>query len=392
MASTSANAKLNKGLTANTREEGELSSSGDEGDVNPVGSVAPCIGAVAAAGVTLFSNLTSTRTQGTQTVKNVSANNLSSSVDIRSQTSIQPTNQKSFGKGRVKFKSGNPRWFPTSGSNNNLVISFSDGDSGSESDDYQQEKTAATITNTTGLDSYGQPTTLALMKPNKIHQNAKNVNKIIPKLSSNHIYVSSETKIHGGASSRAAERRSQVRKFRNPNKNLGNQEHGLELGVGLKNSKLEDLRQQIALRENELKLKASQQNKDLAIVQCRDYHAMNIGNEAGRKHQSPSADVGQLKRKEPDKKRLKVNGSYSHNMTSDSRQEIPAAILITPVEEPTLENSTCGRNKVDRIQKDTPLSRIESSIVKQHKQDDKCIDVLPENRPRLVKDGLFCSC
>ncbi|XP_031270397.1 uncharacterized protein LOC116128784 isoform X2 [Pistacia vera] len=386
MASASANAKPNKELTTKTREEGELFSSDD--DENPASSVAPSIGTVAPPGGTLFTTLTNKHTQ----VKNVSTNNLSSSIDIQSRTSIQPTNQKSFEKNRVKFKSGNPVWFPTSGSNNNLVISFSDGDSGSDSDDYQQEKTTATKSITTGLDSYGQPPAVSVVKTSKLHQNAKNVNKIIPKkLSSNRIFVSSMTKIHGGANSRAAEQGSRVRNINNPNKKLGSQERGFDPGVGLKNSKLQDLRQQIALRESELKLKAAQQNKDLAVVQCRDYHAMNLGKEAARKYQLPSADVGQLERKVPDKKRLKVSGSYSHRITSDSHQEIPAAISIMPVKEPTLENSMRDRNKVDHIQKDIPVSRIESSIVKQHKQDDKRIDVLPENRPRSVKDGLTFS-
>ncbi|XP_044507926.1 uncharacterized protein LOC123227264 isoform X3 [Mangifera indica] len=386
MGSASAIAEPIKDLTTKTKEEGELSSSDD--DEHPASSVGPSIGTVALPGGSPFTTtVTSNQTEGTGTVKTVSAGNPSSSIGIQSRTSIQPTNQKSFEKNRMKFKSGNPGWFPNSGLNNNLVISFSDGDSGSDTDDYQQEKTAVTKSNTTGVDSYEQRPAISVVKTRKIHQNTKNANKIIPKkLSSNRIFVSSITKNHGGGNSRDAERGSRGRNFNNPKKNLGSQEHGFDLRVGLKNSKLQDLRQQIALRETELKLKAAQQNKDMAVVQCRKDNAMNLGNEAARKYQSPSADVGQSEQKEPDKKRFKGSGSYSHQLTSDSLQEIPVATSIMPVKEPTLENSMHVRKKVDLIQKDISVSRRESSIVKQHKQDDKHIEAIPENVPRPEKD------
>ncbi|KAL5733279.1 hypothetical protein ACOSQ2_032971 [Xanthoceras sorbifolium] len=392
--SGSANAKPNNNQQLasnnNNREEGELSASDD--DENPVSSGAQSTGTVAPSAGTIFATAAAaSNAEGTLMEKTAVGNNISSSVDIQSRSSIQPNNQKNFEKNRVKF-SGNPGWLPNS-TNNNLVISFSDDDSGSGSEDSSHEKTFEIKADATAVKNSGRPPASSLIKSNKLRETARNVNKVMPKkLSSHRTFISSMSKARGGANSRSAglfsvEQGPRVRNFNPLNKNFGSQERGSDQEIGWKNSKLQDLRQQIALRESELKLKAAQQNKDLAVVSCSDCNAMNLSNDVARNYQSTSAHVGQSEQKEPDRKRLKVSGSYTHWPISDCQREIAAAKSVMPAKEPTVKNSSLhDRNMVDRGQKDISISRVESSIAKLHKQDGKQIDDQSEQIPSAVKD------
>ncbi|KDO67695.1 hypothetical protein CISIN_1g000307mg [Citrus sinensis] len=303
-------------------------------------------------------------------VKNASGNNLSCTVDIQPRNTTQSNSLKSFEQNRVTFKSNTPGWFPSSGKNDNLVISFSDDDSGSDTEDYRHKTAFENKSNTTRVDGSGRPPTSSAVKVKNLQQTARNVSKAIPKKLSPSRTLTT-TRNHGGANSwvsrpPSVDQRSRVRNFSIKTK-LGSLECGDQ--VGLRNSKLQDLRQQIALRESELKLKAAQQNKDLVIDSCENYH------------------LGRLDQKEPDKKRLKVSGSYSHRLTTDGRQDIPATKSTVPVKEPTPERSSLqDGNKVDRSQKDIPRSRIESEIVKWDKQNGKQVHVPPENVLSVVKD------
>ncbi|KAK1571340.1 hypothetical protein Q3G72_015369 [Acer saccharum] len=392
-ASGSANAKPNNNqelalALASNREEGELSASDD--DENPVSSGAQSTGTVTPSAGTIFATAAS-NTEGTLMAKTADGNNISSSVDNHSRSSIQPNNQKSFEKNRVTF-SGNRGWFPNS-TNNSLVISFSDDDSGSGSEDSMHGKTFEIKSDATVVKNSGRPPASSLIKSNKLRETARHVNKVMPqKLPSHRTFISSMSKARGGANSKNAglfsvEQGSRVRNFNTLNKSLGNQERGNDQEVGWKNSKLQDLRHQIALRESELKLKAAQQNKDLAVVSCTDCNAMNLSNDVARKYQSTSAHAGQSEQKEPDRKRVKVSGSYTHRPTSDGQRKIAAAKSVMPAKEPTVENSSLhDRNMVDRGQKDIPTSRVELSIAKRNKQDGKRIDVLSEHMPSAVKD------
>ncbi|GAY45243.1 hypothetical protein CUMW_088050 [Citrus unshiu] len=361
----SANQIPNQELTNKNREEGEVSSSDDE--ENPGSCSAHATAAVGHPAVTVPASKYS---QGTQMVKNASGNNLSCTVDIQPRNTTQSNSLKSFEQNRVTFKSNTPGWFPSSGKNDNLVISFSDDDSGSDTEDHRHKTAFENKSNTTRVDGSGRPPTSSAVKVKNLQQTARNVSKAIPKKLSPSQTLTT-TRNHGGANSwvsrpPSVDQRSQVRNF-SIKKKLGSLECGDQ--VGLRNSKLQDLRQQIALRESELKLKAAQQNKDLVIDSCENYH------------------LGRLDQKEPDKKRLKVSGSYSHRLTTDGRQDIPATKSTVPVKEPTPERSSLqDGNKVDRSQKDIPRSRIESEIVKWDKQNGKQVHVPPENVLSVVKD------
>lgn len=310
-------------------------------------------------------------------MKNASGNNFSCSVDIQPRNTTQSNSLKSFEQNRVTFKSNTPGWLPSSGKNDNLVISFSDDDSGSDTEDHRHKKAFENKSNATRVDGNRRPPASSAVKVKNLQQTARNVSKAIPKkLSPSRTLTTTQN--HGGANSwvsrpSSVDERSRVRNF-SINKNIGSLERG-DQGVGLRNSKLQDLRQQIALRESELKLKAAQQNKDLVVDSFENDH------------------VGRLDKKEPDKKRLKVSGSYSHRLTTDGRQDIPATKSMVPAKEPRLEKSSLqDRNKVYRSQKDIPISRSESEIVKWDKQNGKQVHVLPENVPSVVKDGKIFVC
>ncbi|XP_021647068.2 uncharacterized protein LOC110640171 isoform X2 [Hevea brasiliensis] len=374
-----------------TREEGELSSS-TEGDENPVCSATQSAGSVnppAPAGSIPIPSLNKF-TEGIQARKATSGTNPANSVDVLPHTSIQPNKDKSFEKSRVPFKSVNPGWHGPQGANTNLVISFSDDDTGSESEDHMAEKALEIKQNTAGVDGTRRLPSLSSEKSSKLQKTARNVNKVMPKkLSLSRTFISSTAKINGGAHSRSAgpssiDQGSLVRNFNTMNRKFTSPEHSFDQGLGLNNTKLRDLRQQIALRERELKLKAIHQNKESASVSGRDYTVVNLGADTVRKSNAILVDVRQREPKESDRKRLKVSGSYSTQLASDRRQEITAVKSIIPLKEHALLNSALpDRNMVDHSQKESPSRRAESSDVKWQKQDDKRVDISSENIPRV---------
>ncbi|KAF2318715.1 hypothetical protein GH714_010255 [Hevea brasiliensis] len=155
--------------------------------------------------------------------------------------------------------------------------------------------------------------------------------------------------------------------------------------LGSNTTKLWDFRQQIALRERELKLKAAQENEESASVSGRDCTAVKLGSDTVGKYNAVSADVGQIEVKEPDGKRLKVSGSYSTQLASERRQEMLAVKSVLPLKEQAVESSTLqDRNTVDHNQKESPTRRAESSVVKWQKQDNKRVENSLENLPRLT--------
>ncbi|KAE7996818.1 hypothetical protein FH972_001507 [Carpinus fangiana] len=331
--------------------------------------------------------------QGIQTENTISGNYSASSIDIQSRTSIQPIPHKNFNKKQVPLKSATRGWRPPLGPNNdNLVIRFSDDDSGSDSEEQRLVNALETKGNTTVVDGNRRVPVPSLAKSNKLRQTARNENKVMPKkLSLSRMSTTPTTTIQGvnsrGAGPSLIDQGSRGRHFTTLNKHLGSRERGSDQNVGLNNTKLQDLRQQIALRESELKHKSAQQNKESSSVSCRDYNAMNQNNDAARKLNA-AADSVQLEPKEPDKKRLKVSGSLSAQPSSGGQREMPAAKSTLPSKGPALESiSLQDWNKADCSQRGISLSRAESSIVQWKRQGDKCVAVALESIPSRAKDG-----
>ncbi|BFG22643.1 hypothetical protein CerSpe_089160 [Prunus speciosa] len=347
---------------AKIREEGELSS--DDDDETTVCSVphstassVPTSGAMLVPPMNKF-------TQGTQEGKALCGNVLASSADIRSQTSVQPTSQKISDKNRIPLKSATPGWRAPLGANDDLVIRFSDDDSDSGEKEHRIEKAMETKSHVTGVVANGKPPTSSFARSNILRQTARNVDKVMPKkMSMNRTFIPSMTKIRGvnsrdsGPSS--VNQGSRVRNFNSMNKNVVSRERGYDQGVGLNSSKLQDLRQQIALRESELKLKSAQRTKD------------SITHEAS-KSSARYSDVIEREPKEPEKKRMKVGGSFSTQLSALGPQDIPVSKSTLSSKLPAVENNNPPEMvKIDHGQKGIPIGPTESSIVKSKSQNDK---------------------
>ncbi|XP_057989550.1 uncharacterized protein LOC110638367 [Hevea brasiliensis] len=374
-----------------TREEGEISSSTD-GDENPVCSATQPAGSAkqpAPAG-SIHAPTLNKFTEHIQARKFTFGTNPPNSADVQSRASVLPNNDKSFEKNWVPLKSANPGWHGPPGADTNLVVSFLDDDTGSESEDHRAEKALENKWNMAGVDGNQRPPSLLSERSSKLQQTAGNVSKIMAKkLSLSRTYISSTAKITGGAHCSSSvpssvDQGSQVSVFNNMNRKFTSPEHGFIQGVGSNITKLWDFRQQIALRERELKLKAAQQNEESASVSGRDCTAVKLGSDTVGKYNAVSADVGQIEVKEPDGKRLKVSGSYSTQLASERRQEMLAVKSVLPLKEQAVESSTLqDRNTVDHNQKESPTRRAESSVVKWQKQDNKRVENSLENLPRV---------
>ncbi|RDX80061.1 hypothetical protein CR513_39418, partial [Mucuna pruriens] len=365
---TTAAASHNPYLPPKTREEGELSSDDDAGDENLDSSTVQSIPAVGSGSVPLVQK----STQGVQ----------GGPSNVQLQKTRQPTTQKNLKTNQLPPKSS--LWTGHVGTDKNLVISFSDDDSGSDFE---------TKGNASRLDSSIKRTDSSLEKSNKLQQIARSLPKEVPKTSSlNRTFISSMTKIPGsnskGAGSMPLVQGSRARNFNPMNKNLANRERGRDQGVVVANdNKLQDLRHQIALRESELKLKAAQQNKESASVLGRDLNATNSKNTA-RKITLGSSGPAQLEPKEPDRKRMKLGTSYGTSYAVDGQQEIPAVKSLLPPKDSTLENYyPQGKNKVDHGQKEILLCRTEPTTIVSQRQPDKHLHNSLENMPRRSRDG-----
>lgn len=323
------------------------------------------------------------------TDKASSGNDHTNSLDIQSQPFTQPLVQKCIDNKKKLSKPGTPGWCAHAGATNNLVISFSDDESGSGSEECTKEKGVGTKGNTARLGGVQKPPISSCTKLNK--QTATNVNKVFPKkLSFHRTFVASTAKT-GGTNFRGA-RPSVQQGYRLGrsnvlNNNFKSQDHGYDRDVGLNNNKLQDLRQQIALRESELRLKSAQRSKEVAS--CRNDNAISMHNDATRKYGAFYAENPQMEPREPEKKRAKVSGSFLKKPNSVCTQENFIAKSNLPSKEPFMENNCLQ----DVIKRDHGRKRISLSLgrsessVKWKKHNDEHVGHSSENVSLGTKDG-----
>uniref|UniRef100_A0A1J3IIB0 Putative zinc-finger domain-containing protein n=1 Tax=Noccaea caerulescens TaxID=107243 RepID=A0A1J3IIB0_NOCCA len=218
--------------------------------------------------------------------------------------------------------------YPVRGNDRNLVINFSaDDDSGSESD--SKGRTQISKIQPKGIMSANRnPSTLS---QTKLKGTAQIDNRAIPKKAS-----STSTFNHHAATSKVSN--LSFSKEMKSNKNSHTFQRKVikdtrdpEQIVEPNGNKLLDLRQQIALRESELKLKAAQPKKDDAI-------STKIS--PARRSCMVSDDGKQLESNEPAKKRLKISGIDTSQPVIESR--VPAASTVTPMKAPGITaNASC---------------------------------------------------
>lgn len=282
-------------------------------------------------------------------------------------------------------------WPAHAGTDKSLVISFSDDDSGSDSEDGKQDKAVESKGNTSRWHCNQKPPTLSSEKSYKLPNGARSVAKSVPKRSPlNHSTFSSVTRIHGSnskvAGSFSVGQGPRSRNFYTLNKNLVSQERKNDQGVVSNNNKLQDLRQQIAIRESELKLKAAQQNKESTSTLGRDHNAIKLKGDTTRKYTySENAHLGS---KEPDNKRLKLDRSYAAPQAIQGQPEVPATKSVFPSKESALENCNLQeRNKVNHGVKTAPLHIGEQLVIKSQGHDKHLAfsSLTTHSRPRSGK-------
>ncbi|KAM7270403.1 hypothetical protein ACFE04_029617 [Oxalis oulophora] len=285
---------------------------------------------------------------------------------------MQPYKRKNVENIQLPMKPATLGRFVPPTSDNNLVIRFSDDDSGSDIDDNREKKALNSKPRVTSMDNKRKPLTSAAEKLNL----GQNPNVIPKKAAMARTFVSPSTKFHGVNSKVTGPipQQSHVRNFKIVKENSVSPDPGCGQGVGQRQSKLQDLRQQIALRESELKLKAAQLNKESVSVLCKDDIIINPTNDAARKFKSTDSPIGEMELRQPNPKRLKVSESGSLQMTCDGPKESICKEHVSLLTELVPENENDNlqlRDKVECGNKTLPSSKTELAIVEQKKQNDK---------------------
>jgi hypothetical protein len=171
----------------------------------------------------------------------------------------------------------------------------------------------------------------------------------------------------------------------------GGPDQGAVSNVNKESALVQDLRQQIALRESELKLKAAQQNKESALVLGRDQNATNLKNDTTRKSIPVSSGAAQLGPKEPDRKRMKLDRSHDTPQAVGG-QQVPILKSVLPSKDSLCENIyPQERNKVDHNQKEIPSCRGESTIMKSQRQPDNRLGNSSHQMPCRSREGKYFS-
>ena len=294
--------------------------------------------------------------------RHVCTGNPKSFVDIPSGTSAQLNYQKGTEKNRAPFVP--------------FVISFSDDDSGSDSEEIRQSKALETKGNALGVDANRRPPASSLPKSQTLQRTTKVEARLMPKkLSLSRTSVSSIAKINGANSENGGrsltEQRSRVTNLNIPNNRLVGQEHG-----GTQKT-------QIAIRENELKLKSAQQNKEIVSGSSRDYNMTDSDNDTDRKRRATSADFVPREKRDPEKKRLKLGEPQKSQLISD----VPSGNSLMEDGGQQRINESIHRGK------EIPLGKMHSGATQQKKQNDT-LHLLSGSRSTGVKGcegaAFFC--
>lgn len=215
--------------------------------------------------------------------------------------------------------------YPVRGNDRNLVINFSaDDDSGSESDSKGRTQISKIQPKGT-MSANRNPSTLS---QTRLKGTAQIDNRAITKKAS-----SASTFNHHAATSKVPNLSFSKEIKSNKNsytfqRKVSKDTRDPEQIVEPNSNKLLDLRQQIALRESELKLKAAQPKKDDPI---------STKFSTARRSSMVSDDGQQLESKEPAKKRLKISGIDTSQPVIEYR--VPAASNAAPMKAPGIGKS-----------------------------------------------------
>lgn len=266
------------------------------------------------------------------------------------------------------------------------MISFSD-DSGSDMEEYSKERTSKSHSNVV---KHFKPPTSLLDKSNRLHSTTKN-KLVANKPSSSQSFITSMTKTQGanskgGAGPLLVEQGSRSRALSG---NLPSQGCGNNQGMNLNSSKLQDLREQIAIWESKLKLKSAQQNKEIISVRNQDCIVTDSKPDLVRKGNATISQFPPPGPMEPDAKRMKTSGSCSTKPSLSGQQHLRATNAVKSVFQPQEPGEETQNSNVNYNQKGNSMSREESSMLKQRKEDLKQVAASPSPGSDLgkVQDG-----
>ncbi|KVI06926.1 putative zinc-finger domain-containing protein [Cynara cardunculus var. scolymus] len=290
---TTSNHDTNAKVLTNTskmREEGELSASENE---EFAGSQFP-------ESTTLPGALLNKDNDVVEMGKSVVTHNPTSSAVAR--TSVHLNNRKGTEKYRVPF-----------------VISFSDDDSGSDSEGERKGNTMDSDDTTRGVIENRKLST-SLGNSRLMQQTAKTNTRIPKNFSTSRTFVSSMNRVNGTSFKSGGGTfvgpKSQPKKSSAPGKNKVGQ------NVHINSSKLQDLRQLIAIRENELKSRAGKHDKEVASSSLKNSANATLKSTAVRSRDS--AERLLVEPKEPEKKRLKVSEPPTNTLISVGQHDRPS--------------------------------------------------------------------
>ncbi|CAH9113354.1 unnamed protein product [Cuscuta europaea] len=307
-----------KEITSTSREEGELSTSDDD-ENQPHCSTSQFTGVNAA-------ELKPLEVELVKDAHDIEAGRCASSntlAKLSSQASQESKFHKSSDKNRGSFVP--------------FLISFSDDESGSDPEGTAQKNTLIRENRCLSVNTSSKlpQAEAAARRPLKLGKVIKNEARVMKKLPLTHQFVSSSHK----NSTVMARRGGLTLNVRN-NNNF-KQTNGPSLlrktNTTLNNSKLQDLRQLIAIRENELKLKGTQQVKSFSSTECKDLSVMGTCISMRGFSGATGAENMSHESKEPTKKRQKIDENHSSQMVQNSQ----VTDTLLPSEKSVSEN--CGQ-------------------------------------------------
>ncbi|XP_027184626.1 uncharacterized protein LOC113782880 isoform X1 [Coffea eugenioides] len=323
---TNSKAKAAANDSSKSREEGELSSSDDDDDdfhaTASTSHLAGCDTAQADQPDSAEASSVDKVIQDAEREQHDPAIKSASMVGLSSRASQRSDHLKSSEKNRGPFVP--------------FVISFSDDDSGSDSDD-SRRNTLATKDQTQGVDRSSRPPVSSLQRSPKLLQNKNKKARLV-----NREAFPSRPFVNGATSWNCRQIPSS-RNFSTVQKGVAGDHGSLQksiVHVNTNKRQLQDLRQLIAIRESQLKLKSTQQTKNSVGGSGSDGKFKNPGNPGNRVRKDSGFDLrGELNK--ADKKRLKTGKPQCSQLDLDNNLHSLQPIL------------TSGKSRVDNSGKES---------------------------------------
>ncbi|KAK4799179.1 hypothetical protein SAY86_024544 [Trapa natans] len=365
----------NPSRPAIAREEGELSSS-DGAPESCNHSASPSATTAAPSSSARSVHTASSHPEANQDVTTIRENHQVSSASKHNRVHLQQKSGNSDLINQLPPKNVRSR-ISSQHDNRNLVISFSNDESSSGSDDDKKSKGKSRVDMKQGN---WEPSALTTGGPTKYCKVPRNINlnmskqlSLIPKFVPSSIRNLGGKKMGGAVmvGGHGTNSRDNIN-----NKRMEGQDVGY--GLGPKQLELEDLRHQISLRESELKLKTARLNKPSAAGSFLYSEALNSTQDSIPRLVPDIADASQLRPGEPPSKRLKLAAScYSGKSIEQWRPAARSARSLSPPKSLTLGSSK--KNKVDNFKKSTYADVIESSSTRCKRQDGESVMMASQN-------------